>query len=186
MGTSAIAAIVLLSCQHVERVQEATGSTIPHIVAALHIATALPPIDLAVSHAVTHSHGDNRAPDNSLAGKVAISRALDPAAVASAIAPQGPAWATVAVDSAIHRWEGDPTELEAVIFPAAAAGIATPSAEALGAMTARVRAAVAAEAPPVSDLEAAEDSVEAVAAALEVVDDAGSAGSQTRNCWSTK
>jgi hypothetical protein len=85
LGTAevwAIAAIVPLSCQQVERAQEATGSTIPHIVAALHIATARLPIDLAVSHAVTHSHGDNRAPDNNLAGKVAISRALDPAAVA--------------------------------------------------------------------------------------------------------
>lgn len=185
MGTSAIAAIVLLSCQQVERAHEATGSIIPHIVVALHIAIALLPIDLAVSHAATHSPGDNRAPDNSLAGKVATSRALDPVAVESAIAPQQPAWVIVAMDSVVHRWEAVPTGLEAVIFPAAAAEIATPSAEALGAMTARVRAAAVVEAPPVLVLEAA-DSVVAVVAVPEVVDDEGSAGSLNTNCWSTK
>jgi hypothetical protein len=90
------------------------------------------------------------------------------------------------MESAVHRWEGVPTGLEAVTFPAAAAEIAMPSAEGLGAMTARVRVAAAAEDPQVSDLEAAEDSVVAVVVALGVVDDAGSAGSQNSNCWSTK
>jgi len=133
-----------------------SGNTIPSIAAGLPTKTGLLRTALAARRVAIRSPSDRPARGNRSVAKVATW----PAPVAEPVSAigLGEAVSTIGVDPvwAIGLAEVEPTVSEAVIFRAAAAATAMPSAAVPEDIADRALVAAAAAAHPVLDLEAAE------------------------------
>ena len=126
-----VAAGIALPRCHRMVVDAATGSTIPNTAAALPIETARPQIDLVARRGAIRSPIARPAPGNRLDGKAAICQAIGEQLAVRAIGLEAPALGTGQV-------EAEQIALEVVIFLAAAAETAMPSAEVPAVITDRV------------------------------------------------